>query len=482
MSEPPTTHRGATSAVVFLTMFLVSLDLSIVNVALPAMDAALDLGSTGLAWVINAFLLPYAGLLLLGGRLADLVGRRTLLLGSLGVFAAASLFGGAAQDGWQLIAGRGLQGVAAAVLTPMSLALVTSEFEEGTARNKAMAIWGGAGAAGGALGVVLSGLLTDHLSWRWVMWVNVVFVVAAMVAVLRGVNNRVPAGHRRPDVLGGLLVTAGVTALVMGVIETAEGGWGAPQVLGWFGAGLLVLLVFVVVEARVTDPLVPLWFLRRRSLIGASVFGFLLTSAQVASFFFVSQIMQRVLDYSPTETGLSFLPFCVGIMIGLRAAQTVARDHGPRPVLLAGGLLGAVGLFWFGFAGPASGFVTGILGPSLVCSIGVGAAMVAMGLAASSGVPAEQAGLASGILSSARQLGGALGLAVLVAVAGSVTGSGTTPEALSDGFSVALRVAAVLLAVGAVAATLIVPASRPEPPVSDTGDAPSHPSPALTAE
>ncbi|WP_216907690.1 MFS transporter [Nocardia noduli] len=459
-------------------MFLVSLDLSIVNVALPAMDAALDLRPTGLAWVINAFLLPYAGLLMLGGRLADLVGRRTLLLCSLGVFAAASLFGGAAQEGWQLIAGRGLQGVAAAVLTPMSLALVTSEFEEGAARNKAMAIWGGAGAAGGALGVVLSGLLTDHLNWRWVMWVNVVFVIAAIVAVLRGVDNRIPAGHRRPDVLGGLLVTAGVTALVMGVIETGERGWAATRVLGWFGGGMVALLVFVVVEARVTDPLVPLGFLRRRSLIGASVFGFLLTSAQIASFFFVSQIMQRVLGYSPTETGLSFLPFCVGIVIGLRAAQAVARDHGPRPVLLAGGLLGAAGLFWFGFAGPTSSFATAILGPSLVCSVGVGAAMVAMGLAATSGVPVEQAGLASGILSSARQLGGALGLAVLVAVASSVTGDGITPDALSDGFATALRVAAGLLAIGAVAATAIVPVSRPKPQVSDTGEALPHPSPA----
>ncbi|WP_157106402.1 MFS transporter [Nocardia alba] len=460
----------------FSTMFLVSLDLSIVNVALPAMDAALDLGPTGLAWVINAFLLPYAGLLLLGGRLADLVGRRTLLLGSLGVFAAASLLGGAAQDGWQLIAGRGLQGVAAAVLTPMSLALVTSEFEEGAARTKAMAIWGGAGAAGGALGVVLSGLLTDHMNWRWVMWVNVVFVVVAMAAVLRGVDNRVAAGGRRLDIIGGLLVTAGVAALVMGVIETGEHGGGVPRVFGWFGAGVAALLVFVVVEARVVDPLVPLGFLRRRSLIGASVFGFLLTSAQIASFFFVSQIMQRVLGYSPTETGLSFLPFCVGIMIGLRAAQVVARDHGPRPVLLAGGLLGAAGLFWFGFTGPTSGFVTGILMPSLVASIGVGASMVAMGLAATSGVPVEQAGLASGILSSARQLGGALGLAVLVTVAGSVTGAGSTREALSDGFAMALWVAAGLLAVAAVAAALIAGASRPELFTSD--DALSRFSPA----
>lgn len=460
MSAPTATHRGAISAVVFLTMFLVSLDLSIVNVALPAMDAALDLGPAGLAWVINAFLLPYAGLLLLGGRLADLVGRRTLLLGSLGVFAAASLFGGAAQEGWQLIAGRGVQGAAAAVLTPMSLALVTSEFQEGPARNKAMAIWGGAGAAGGALGVVLSGLLTDNLNWRWVMWVNVLFVVAAMIAVLRGVDNRVPAGHRRLDIVGGVLVTAGVTALVMGVIGTDEHGWGAPRVLVWFGAGVLALVAFVIVEARVDDPLVPLGFLRRRSLIGASVFGFLLTSAQIASFFFVSQIMQRVLGYSPTETGLAFLPFCVGIMVGLRAAQVVARDHGPRPVLLGGGLIGAAGLLWFGFTGPSSGFVTGILGPSLVCSIGVGAAMVAMGLAAASGVPAEQAGLASGILSSARQLGGALGLAVLVTVASAATGDAVTPDALSEGFGTALRIAAALLAVGAVVATLIVPAGH----------------------
>ncbi|MEV0686205.1 MFS transporter [Nocardia sp. NPDC050378] len=248
---------------------------------------------------------------------------------------------------------------------------------------------------------------------------------------------------------------------MLGVIATGEHGWGAPRTPALFAAGAIALLIFVVVEDKVADPLVPLNFLRRRSLIGAAVFGFLLTSAQIASFFFVSQMMQRVLGYSPTETGLAFLPFCAGVMVGLRAARVAARDFGPRPVLLVGGLVGAAGLLWFGFTDPSSDLVTGIVLPSLVCSVGVGAAMVAMGVAASTGVPAEQAGLASGILSSARQLGGALGLAVLVGVASSVTGGATGADALSDGFGTALWVTAALLALGAVAAVVIVPAGRP---------------------
>ncbi|WP_245721652.1 MFS transporter [Nocardia crassostreae] len=449
-------HRKATLAVVFLVMFVVSLDLSIVNVALPEIDAALHFGSAGLSWVINAFMLPFAGLMLLGGRLADLVGRRTLLLAGLTVFALSSAAGGAAREGWELLAGRAGQGVAA-VLAPMSLALATAEFPEGPSRAKAMAVWGGAGAAGGAVGVVLSGLLTDHLGWRWVMGVNLVFVAAAVVAVLRGVDGAGPARPARIDMAGAALVTFGVSALVLGVIATDTHPWGSAAVLSWFAAGAVALALFVVVEARVPEPLVPLDMLRRRSLIGATVFGFLLVSGQLASFYFVAQFLQRVLGYSPTGTGLAFLPFCVGVVAGLRIAMALTPRFGTRPVLLAGGLAGAAGLLWFGQSDPATTFLNGILGPSIVASVGIGAAMVAMGMAAVAGVAPEQSGLASGILNSARQLGGSLGLAVLVTVATKEIGAATDAAALARGYGVALSWGAVLLAVGAVLAAVILP-------------------------
>ncbi|MBF6239476.1 MFS transporter [Nocardia otitidiscaviarum] len=465
VTDRPDGRVGWTLAVVFTVMFLVSLDLSIVNVALPDIDADLHFSGSGLSWVINAYLLTFAGLMLLGGRLADLVSRRTLLLSSLAVFALASAWGGLAQHAWELLTARAVQGVAAAVLAPMSLALVTSEFAEGPARSKAMAVWGGAGAAGGAAGVVLSGLLTEYVGWRAVMWVNVLFAVLAAAAVLRAVAHRDVARRAGLDLPGAALVTAGVTALVVAVISTEEHGWTSARTLGWAAAGALTLAAFALVEARTADPLVPLGFLRRRSLVGATVFGFMLASAQFASFYFVSLLMQRVLGYSPVATGLAFVPFCLGVGIGLRVAMFTAPKYGPRPVLLIGGLLGAAGLLWFGFATPTSHFLVAVLGPSMVASIGVGAATVAMGVAAVSGVPAEQSGLASGILNSARQLGGSLGLAVLATTAATVIGDSGAPDVLADGYTTALRLAAALLAIGAVAAALILraPARQPAP-------------------
>ncbi|MCC3331503.1 MFS transporter [Nocardia abscessus] len=456
-------HSGATLVVVFLVMFTVSLDLSIVNVALPEIDSAFGYGPSQLSWVINAFLLPYAGLMLLGGRLADLIGRRRLLFGCLVVFGIASAWGGAAQFGWDLIAARALQGAAAATLAPMALSLVTSEFPEGPARARAMAVWGGAGAAGGAFGVVMSGLLTDYLGWRWVMWVNLVFVVAAVVAVRRGVRDHIVARRGPVDVAGAASVTVGMTSLVAAVISTEQYAWSSVRVLGLFGLGVVALAVFVIVESRAGEPLVPLGFLRRRGLIGATVFGFMLVSGQIASFYFVSQLLQRVLDYSPTLTGLAFLPFCVGVVVGLRIAQVVVGRIGARSVMGAGGMVGALGLVWFAQATESTGFVTGILGPSLVCSVGIGAAMVAMGMAGVSGVPAEKAGLASGILSSSRQLGGSLGLAVLVTIAGNVIGADTNRTVLVDGYTTALLIAALFVGLGSVAAVAILPADRPLP-------------------
>ncbi|WP_245671058.1 MFS transporter [Nocardia amamiensis] len=468
-------HPKAILAVVFLLMFLVSLDLSIVNVALPDIDTALEFSPTALSWVINAFMLPYAGLMLLGGRLGDLTGRRRLLFAALIVFAVASACGGAAQDGWQLIAARGVQGIAAAVLSPMSLALVTSEFPEGPVRAKAMAVWGGAGAAGGAFGVVMSGLLTDNLGWRWVMWVNLVFVAAALVAVSRGVRDTTAVRRGPVDVLGAVSVTIGMTALVSAVIATEHHAWGSTTVLGWFAGGTIALAVFVWAESRAADPLIPLGFLRRRSLVGATVFGFMLVSAQIASFYFVSQFLQRVLGYSSTETGLAFLPFCVGVVVGLRIAQGVMVRVGPRQVMVVGGLLGALGLVWFGRATVDSGFFTAVLGPSLVCSVGIGAAMVAMGVAGVSGVTAEQAGLASGVLNSSRQLGGSLGLAVLVTIAGNVIGDSTARSDLAHGYTTALTIAAALLAAGSAAAAVILPGRRAVSYAADTQALPTAP-------
>ncbi len=265
--------------------------------------------------------------------------------------------------------------------------------------------------------------------------------------------------------LGAALVTFGTTALVLGVIATESHSWGSLRVLGWFAAGAVLLAGFAWAETRAADPLVPLEFLRRRSLLGATLFGFMLTSGQIASFYFVAQFLQRVLGYSPTLTGVAFLPFCVGVVIGLRIAMVVTPKWGPRPVLLVGGLVGALGLLWFGFADPSTTFLTGLLGPSLVGSIGIGASVVAMGTAAVAGVPADQSGLASGVLNSVRQLGGSLGLAVLVTISAQVIGNDSSRASLADGYTTSLCLAAGLLAAGAVIGTLVLPkAVRAQPP------------------
>lgn len=432
------------------------------NVALPDIDADLDFSDSGLSWVVNAYLLTYAGLMLLGGRLCDFTSRRLLLLAGLGVFALSSAWGALAHSGWELLAARAIQGVAAAVLTPLSLALVTAEFPEGPERSRAMAVWGGAGAAGGAAGVVLSGVLTEQFGWRSVMWVNVLFAVGAAVAVLRGVTDHGLGRRGRLDLPGAVLVTAGMTALVLAVISAEEHSWGSARVLGWFATGAVLLAGFAAVAARTPEPLVPLRFLRRRSLIGATVFGFMLASGQFAAFFFVSLLMQRVLKYSPTVTGVAFLPFCVGVVIGLRIAMATIERVGVRLLLLVGGLVGAAGMLWFGFLDTTSTFA-GLLGAQLVASIGIGASLVAMGTAATAGVTADESGLASGMLNSTRQLGGSLGLAILVTIAASVTGSATDRQALSDGYSVALLLAGALLAAGALAAAVILPKTAPAP-------------------
>ncbi|MER6915564.1 MFS transporter [Streptomyces sp. NPDC000594] len=446
-------------AAVLVVQFLVALDMSVVNVALPDMRDDLGFTSGGLQWVVGAYALAFGGLMMLGGRLADLIGGRRLLPAGLTLFGLASLVGGLVSEPGALIAARAAQGAGAAAVSPVALALITLSFAEGPARSKALGLWGMSGAVGGAVGVLAGGVLTDLAGWRAVMLVNVPIVLLALLAAARA---GLPGPRERPaarlDTAGALLVTAGMSLLVLGVVRTESHPWGSAATLLPLGAAVVLLIAFVLVERRVPQPLLRLGLFGIRPVLGANLFTLLLCSGQFSSFYFCSLYMQQVLGYGATATGAAFLPFSAGVVAGALFASRVVARTGVRDLLVPGGLLSAAGLALFAVtATPDGSFLTSILGPSLLASVGIGMSFVPLATAAVTGVAPGEAGMASGLLNSSRQLGGSLGLAALVTVAASVTGDGTGRAALAAGHRAAYGVSAVLIALGTVLACVLIP-------------------------
>ncbi|MCX4674850.1 MFS transporter [Streptomyces sp. NBC_01433] len=449
--------------VVALTVqFMVSLDMSVVNVALPDIRGDLGFGQDGLLWVVNAYALAFGGLLLLGGRLADLIGSRRVLTAGLVLFGAASLAGGLAQSPGALVAARAVQGVGAAALAPVAFALITLAFPAGPARSRALGLWGMAGAAGGAVGVLAGGLLTDATSWRSVMLVNVPIVAFALaVSVRTGLAARPVRTGDRLDVAGALLATVGTTLLVLGLVRTSDHPWGSATTLGTLGAAVLLLVTFVAVELRTASPLLRPGLLKGRPVLTANLICLLLASGQFAAFYFVSLYLQLVLGYGPTAAGAAFLPFCVGVVVGSVIAARTVTALGTRRLLATGAAVAALGMAGFAATATADGgFLYSILGPSLVTSVGVGLCFVPLGTAATTGVVPGETGMASGLLNSSRQVGGSLGLAFLVTVAAQVTGGGSGRTELASGYSSAFWVCTGLLALAAVTALVLLPAGE----------------------
>ncbi|MFJ6804810.1 MFS transporter [Streptomyces anulatus] len=449
--------------VVALTVqFLVSLDMSVVNVALPDIRGDLGFGGDGLLWVVNAYALAFGGLLMLGGRLADLAGPRRVLTAGLLLFGLASLAGGLAWSPGSLVAARAVQGVGAAALAPVAFALITLAFPAGPARSRALGLWGMAGAAGGAVGVLAGGVLTDATGWRSVMLVNVPIVAFALAAAAR--TGPVGGGRRagaRLDVAGALLVTAGTTLLVLGLVRTMDHGWSSATTLASLGAAVILLAAFVAVELRTASPLLRPGLLKGRPVLTANLFCLLLASAQFGAFYFVSLYMQLVLGFGPTAAGFAFLPFCVGVIAGSILAARAVAVLGLRRLMTVGATLAALGMAWFAATATADGgFLVSILGPSLLCSFGMGLCFVPLGTAATTDVAPGETGMASGLLNSSRQVGGSLGLAVLVTVAAQVTGGSTGLAELSSGYEAAFWAAAGLLALAASAAYVLLPEER----------------------
>jgi EmrB/QacA subfamily drug resistance transporter len=447
-----------------MTQFVIVIDASIVNVALPSIGSHLNFSRDDLSWVVNAYTLTFGGFLLLGGRLADLLGRRRMFMLGLVLFSAASFAGGIAQsEGW-LLAARAVQGLGAAIVSPAALSIITTTFAEGAERNRALGVWGAVAGAGGAAGVLLGGVLTSGLSWRWVLFVNVpIGLTAAALAprILR--ESRAEDGASTFDFPGAITVTAGLSLLVYAIVDAVNVGWGSAATI-WKIAGALALLVaFVIIELRQRHPLMPFSIFRLRTLRGADIVGLLVGMSLFSMFFFISLYMQNVLHYSPIKTGLSYLPLAVGIIVTAGVASQLVTRIGFKPVLIMGLLLIAGGLIWFSrVPAPGGSYTADVLGPSLLAAAGLGFSFVPVTIAAVTGTKPHEAGLASGLINTSQQVGGALGLAILATIANSRTqsvfhsGVHSVSVALTKGFDRAFLVGAGFAIAGAILAAILI--------------------------
>jgi EmrB/QacA subfamily drug resistance transporter len=453
---------------VCMAQFMVVLDATVVNVALPSIQKDLEISDADLQWIVNAYALTFGGFLLLGGRAGDLLGRKRVFLVGLVVFTLASLLNGLANSSELLIIFRGLQGLGAALISPAALSIITITFTEGAARARAMSVWAAIAVGGGAVGLLLGGVLTDTLSWPWIFFVNVPVGIAVFVFSQRRVpESKDPRAHKTYDLAGAVTVTAGLLILVYAIVKAQEKGWGSLHTLGFGGLALALLGVFLLIESRSPEPLVPLGVFRVRTIRAANVAMFLVAAGLFAMFYFNSLYMQRVLDYSPLQAGLASLPFTVGIMIGAGLAQALVQKLGAREAPLLGVVIGVVGLLLFLRLQPDGSYLTDLLPAIIVVSVGMGLTFVPVTLIATSGVGAETAGLASGLFNTSQQIGGALGLAILATLSASKTSDtlsevvsapspGDQAQALVDGFHVAFFGAAVLVAVAGALLLLLL--------------------------
>jgi len=450
-------------AVACLAQFLVVLDVAVVNVALPRIQADLGFTPAGLAWVLDAYTVAFGGFLLLGGRLADLVGHRRALLAGLVAFGLASALAGAAVDPATLVAARAAQGLAGAVLSPATLTILTTTFAEGPARTRALGTWSAVGALGGATGGAVGGVLVQLVGWPWVFWINAPVCALAVAGALAGVVARPSVRRPRLDLPGALLATGTLVSLVLAVIGSqADHGPGLPVVAGC--AAVVCGAAFVLVERRTPDPLVPGHALRRPGVARALGAMALIGAAAFAMWFQVALVLQQSLGLDPLHAGLAFLPQAGGIVVGAQlAARLVPRLGAPR-VLLAGTVVMTAGLLGLASLRPDDTWLSGILLPGVMVTLGMGLSVTPVASLATSGVPVGQEGLVSGLLSTARQVGAAVGLAALAAISAAATAAagGVGPVALLHGAAAAFLAAAVLTASAAVlAATTRRPAPRP---------------------
>jgi EmrB/QacA subfamily drug resistance transporter len=441
--------------------FMVVLDIAIVNVALPSIKSDLGFSQENLQWVVSAYALLFGGFLLLGGRVADLLGRRRVFVVGLVVFTGASLLSGLSWGEGALIGARGLQGLGAALITPAALSILTTTFAEGKERNAALGAWGGVGAFGAVAGVLLGGILTDALSWEWIFFVNVPVGLLGLALAPVLLSESRDARVQSFDLPGAVLVTGGLVTLVYAITQANNNGWGSLETIGLLAAAVAVLAAFVGWERRTAEPLVPFSFFRLRTVVGANVAGLILGTAIFAMFLMLTLYMQQVLHYSAMKTGVAYLAVAgTAIFWSALGAQLVTRV-GVKPVLVAGMTALSAGLIYFTRVSPDGSYLGDLLPGFLLVAVGLGFSFVPISIAALAGVQPSEAGLASGLINMSQQIGGALGIAALSAIATSTTTdsivSGTArATALTDGFQAAFIGAAAVALAGILVALVLV--------------------------
>jgi EmrB/QacA subfamily drug resistance transporter len=473
------TRRGKLT-LLFLCMvgFLDFVDASIVNVALPTIRHDLHFSVQSLQWVLSGYLLTYGGFMLLGGRAADLLGRRRVLVTGMTVFALSSLVGGLAGDSAMLIGARLVQGLGAAMMLPATLSILTTSFHEGKDRNTALGAWGAIAGLASAVGVFLGGLLTEDVGWRWVLWVNLPICAVLLVATFRMVDGERPkAPVRNVDALGAVLVTGGMLLLIYTLVNAPSAGWGTARTIGGLtGAGLL-LLAFVGNERRDSNPLVPLSIFRIKGLAAADATQVIAMAGFYSMFFFLTLYMQNVLGFSQLQAGAAYLPATAGVAISSGIASQLFARVGTRPIIVAGALISAGAVYWLAQIPVDGSYLHDLLPGLLIMSFGLGFVFVGVNTAANAGVPADKAGLAAALVNTSTWLGGALGLAIFSVIATTrtqhlLTSHASQPDALTSGFRQALVACSIFL----VAAALIALRS------TNTRGAPAAPETAAALE
>ncbi len=463
-AKSPSAHRHAPEwiilAIACLAQFMVVLDVSIVNVALPRMGKDLHFTIASSQWVVNAYVLTFAGFLLLGGRAADIFGRRRVYLSGLFIFTIASIGAGFAATDSQMVAVRALQGIGGAILSPATLTIIVTTFH-GPRLPKAIGAWSAVAGAGGAVGGLLGGILTGWFSWRWVFFINVPLgIIAAIVAgmYLREMRNRDAAV--KLDITGAVLVTGSLASLIYGVVNTTSEGWGSATTLSWFLGGAIGLAAFLFWESNVAShPLVPFRIFKSRALSSANIVMFLVGGAFFAMWYFLTFYFQYILHYGPVKAGFAFLPMAVGIISGAQISSRLLTKTGARPILLVGGAIASLGFVWISLIKVDSSYWGAIFVPAIMCAFAMGLLFAPLANTATAGVDRADAGLASGVLNTARQVGGSLSLAILGTVAADRSATFIDPTsgvALVSGYERAFQISALITAV-AFLASLAVP-------------------------
>jgi EmrB/QacA subfamily drug resistance transporter len=477
-----TSHRHAPDWIILLiacmAQFMVVLDVSIVNVALPSMQRSLHFSLSNAQWVVNAYILTFGGFLLLGGRAADIFGRRRVYLTGIAIFTLASIGAGFASSGTQMIAVRALQGVGGAILSPATLTIIVTTFQ-GPRLPKAIGAWSAVAGAGGAVGGLLGGILTGYASWRWVFFINVPFgIIAATLAVLFLQEMRNRGAAVKLDVTGAILVTGSLASLIYGVVNTTIHGWGSSSTLTWFFLGAVAMIGFLFWELKVAShPLVPFRIFRSRTLSTANIVMFLVGGAFFAMWYFLTFYFQNILGYDPVRTGFAFLPMALGIIAGAQLSSRILTKTGVKPLLLVGSSLATLGFFWISLIKTNSTYWGDLFVPSVVCAFAIGLLFAPLATAATADVERSESGLASGVLNAARTVGGAIALAVLATAATSRSATfllPTSPSALVGGYQRAFQISALITFVGLLVSFALPRLTgrqqklKPEIPASET--------------